>query len=415
MPALNTARARRSKDPFVQLGVAYLRQVRPLLTPAESKVYEELIIECDGWDRPTRSPDVARATGLHAETVRRAIRELARVGLVRRRWLSPPTSPHGLQAIEIVREYEAALSMLAARRARSSKHEGEEPIARADDNHLARRMTPDSADGSHLIARSFSRSNPDPSFLPSFHAASPAQLSDSTEGATQVGDATLGQEIGDRPGDPEGNRSPSVRVEEAGVRCLPPAAAAVPPPHPEAVEETAPEPTTCSGSGDAFSRERPAEVQHEQQPERRSVVPSAAGAITNPALSDSARPVPEELALLVRSLFGTDVAFKAARRYVGALLAIGAPPATVDEVSRYLKFSAKTERVKRARFPAAVACMPEEFADWLVRFRRLRVLPTTAPPGPSLRPIARALSTAELGERASDLCARLANLGRDSA
>jgi len=55
--------------------------------------------------------------------------------------------------------------------------------------------------------------------------------------------------------------------------------------------------------------------------------------------------------------------------------------------------------------------MPEEFADWLERSRRLRLLPparaspTGSPPAPS---DADALTLAELGERAKQFCTRLA-------
>ena len=122
---------------------------------------------------------------------------------------------------------------------------------------------------------------------------------------------------------------------------------------------------------------------------------------------ESLSSVPDGLVALVRSLWGTDVSHKGARRYIGALFAVGDPPATADEISRYLRWSANSSRVKRAKFPVAVACMPEEFADWLQRFRKLRVVTSTAPPSRPAAPAAGALSLAELGSRAAQLSAQL--------
>jgi hypothetical protein len=122
------------------------------------------------------------------------------------------------------------------------------------------------------------------------------------------------------------------------------------------------------------------------------------------------RSVPEALVGLCRTLWTTDVTRKAARRYLRPLLAIGAPRASVEELERYLRSSATASRVLRARFPIAVACMPEEFGDWLARSRRLRLLPPAraSPESPPEPPIASALPLAELGERAREFHDRLA-------
>ena len=126
--------------------------------------------------------------------------------------------------------------------------------------------------------------------------------------------------------------------------------------------------------------------------------------------------VPDELITLCRHLWTVNVARKAAQRYVGGRLTVGDPPATVDEISRYLRWSAGSSRVQRARFPVAAACMPEEFADWLQRSRRLRAVPSAAdspeavvgrswPPTRSNNEAA--LTGSDLAKRASEFCRQL--------
>ncbi len=53
--------------------------MRPLVRESEARVYEALILECDGWDRPTSVPVIASVTGLHLETVRKSIQALKRL------------------------------------------------------------------------------------------------------------------------------------------------------------------------------------------------------------------------------------------------------------------------------------------------------------------------------------------------
>jgi hypothetical protein len=84
--------------------------------------------------------------------------------------------------------------------------------------------------------------------------------------------------------------------------------------------------------------------------------------------------VPDELVELARTLWSTDVTKKGARRYLAPLLRIGEPIATLDELKRFLRSAAKSSRVQRAKFPISVACMPEEFEDWLRRARNVRLL-----------------------------------------
>ena len=124
------------------------------------------------------------------------------------------------------------------------------------------------------------------------------------------------------------------------------------------------------------------------------------------------RVVPDELVELARTLWTTEVTYKAVRRYLGCLLAVGDPLPTTDEVARYLRASAKSARVQRARFPIAVACMPEEFADWLVRYRRMKMLPAGSaradPPATTASDAGEtSLCGRDLAERAKEFCRRL--------
>jgi hypothetical protein len=70
--AARTATPReRSMQGFLRIDVEYVRRVRPFLGDAEARVYEALILECDGSDRPTSAPIIAGITDLHVDTVRR--------------------------------------------------------------------------------------------------------------------------------------------------------------------------------------------------------------------------------------------------------------------------------------------------------------------------------------------------------
>lgn len=112
---------------------------------------------------------------------------------------------------------------------------------------------------------------------------------------------------------------------------------------------------------------------------------------------------------LCRKLWTTNVTQKAARRYLGPLLRVGVPVATHDELERYLHTCADSPRVRRANFPIAAACMPEEFADWLKRSRRV---PLVRPARVAMKPaetsaLPDALTVGELGDRAKEFCVRL--------
>jgi hypothetical protein len=122
--------------------------------------------------------------------------------------------------------------------------------------------------------------------------------------------------------------------------------------------------------------------------------------------------VPDELVVLARRLWGTDVTKKAARRYIGPLLRLGDPVATVEELSRFLRSSAKSSRVQRAKFPISAACMPEEFDDWLTRARKVRLLvpaDRTSDSG-----VECAMPLAEIAHRAQSYARTLCN-GRQAA
>ena len=317
---------------YARFDEEYLLEVRPHLTDGEARVYELLVLRCDGWDRPVAPGDIAELAGMHVDTARRFMRRLEHLGLIRSHWHGPPKSAASGRTIEIVRDYTHTREALR----RTNGRHTEKPAYRIVRSHGMGSQDPmswDPAIPSHLIARS----DPDLPSLPSREPGTSPRVSAST--AMERG---------------TGTKNTDTREERPGDR-----------------------PST--------------------EPARDELTPTPA-----------ASAVPQDLVALARQLWGPDVAFKAAHRYLGRLLAIGKPPASVEEIARYLKWAAKSSRVQRARFPISVACMPEECADWLRRYRQLRVVPSTAPP-PQPNPIA-VLTLSELGRRAEELCAQLASI-----
>jgi hypothetical protein len=99
---------------YVRLDAEYLVRIRPYLTDRESRVYEAVILECDGWARPTNAAVIASITRIHVDNVRKAIRALEKLCLIRSHWIGAPTSPLAQRAIEIVREYGTTIAILGA-------------------------------------------------------------------------------------------------------------------------------------------------------------------------------------------------------------------------------------------------------------------------------------------------------------
>ncbi len=170
MPEVATQlRPRRAREPFAVFEASYLRRLRPLLASRQFRAYEETVLACDGWVRQTTNHELAAGAGMHPETMRKSLRDLERIGLIRRTFVRGRTSPLGLQRIEIVRDFDAAIAKLQALR--------EQQTARTDERRLEavrlQDLKPDEpetqsrASRSHLIARSPSRSEPDLSSLPS--------------------------------------------------------------------------------------------------------------------------------------------------------------------------------------------------------------------------------------------------------
>ncbi len=256
-----------------------------------------------------------------------------------------------------------------------------------------------------LITRSPRSISPDPS-LPS-HAKTlersrPSAPAQGTEGGTERSDDTASESVhvsklmedtvAQSP-------RPDLRSAATGEPQAAPGAAGVPTPRPNASPSSA-----ASAQGET------------ERTRALGAVTSIAKAETErhaaevPAVNASAELADDEgLVNLARSLWN-DVTFKAARRYVGRLLALGDPPATGAEVARYLQWSAKTRRVQSARFPIAVACMAEEFEDWLKRYRRMRALPggaggaTSSAVTPPPLPESSALTSRDLEARARAFC-----------
>ena len=102
------------KAGYVRLDADYLVHVRPHLTDREARVYEAVILACDGWDRPTTTAAIASITRLHVDHVRKAMRSLEQLALIACKWHGARTSPNAQRSVVILRDYAAALRALQA-------------------------------------------------------------------------------------------------------------------------------------------------------------------------------------------------------------------------------------------------------------------------------------------------------------
>ncbi len=159
------ARPRRAKEPFALFEATYLRRLRPLLASRQFRAYEETVLTCDGWVRQTTNQELAAGAQMHPETMRKCLRDLERIGLIRRTFARGRTSPSGLQRIEIVRDFDVAIAKLEAQRAQEPVRtaRGQLKAIRLQDLKSNEPETQSRASRSHLITRSLSRSEPDPS------------------------------------------------------------------------------------------------------------------------------------------------------------------------------------------------------------------------------------------------------------
>jgi len=107
-------RAPTASDGFVRLDREYILAVRPHLTDRESRVYEAILLECDGWSRPTNAAEIAGITRLHIDHVRKAVRFLEAAGLIQGHWVGNPTSPYAKRSFSIIRTYGEVLAKLRA-------------------------------------------------------------------------------------------------------------------------------------------------------------------------------------------------------------------------------------------------------------------------------------------------------------
>ncbi len=398
--------SRRWPGGFARLDAEYILRVRPLLGDAEARVYEALVLKCDGWDGSTSALTIAEITGLHCGTVRRTIQRLEEVGLVRGSWVASRTSPHGQRRFTIVREYDKVVAEL-----RRSEGPGDASVEKLDT-----RGSQDSQSYDHescdrtmhplLIARS-AKSNPDPSLpLPDGARAKPV-----VRRATLTRDG--GREAVDEPGASDHHpQRDEGRSREAGTVGPEPVEAAT-----TTIGERYTKATVESCTEHATGRKEDdgANLMSVACPATRTErIASVGAAVSGGGRGEASL---NELVILARELWSTDVSQKAAQRYIGQLIGIGEPAATHEELRRYLAWSATTNRVQRARFPIAVACMPEEFSDWLVRYRRMRCIPATRAPrdAPAVGAasdtgqVRTALSGPELVRRAEAFCRRLAD------
>src|SRR5690242_12092217 len=102
------------KAGYVRLDADYLVHVRPHLTDREARVYEAVILTCDGWDRPTTTVAIASITRLHVDHVRKAMRSLEQFALIASKWTGARTSPNAQRAVVILRDYATAMRALQA-------------------------------------------------------------------------------------------------------------------------------------------------------------------------------------------------------------------------------------------------------------------------------------------------------------
>jgi predicted transcriptional regulator len=99
---------------YVRLDADYLLHVRPHLTDREARVYEVLVLLCDGWERPTTAADIASITKLHVDHVRKALRTLESLKLIACVWQGARTNPNGRRFVTILRDYEPVTAALRA-------------------------------------------------------------------------------------------------------------------------------------------------------------------------------------------------------------------------------------------------------------------------------------------------------------
>ena len=397
---------------FIRLDAEYLLRVRPLLGDAETRVYEAIVFKCDGWNQPTSSLTIAEITGLHVGTVRRTIQRLEEVGLVRGTWVASRTSPHGQRRFKIVREYDGAV--IALRRSEMSADvESARPHANVSrdgpaNDHECR----DGTIATVLIAKSASSTSD--AAIPSNARAKPVVRrahtvlnggGESPAETAACSDVDLGREEPQTCDATKGNTE-AIETDINKVRGSRKMQTAESSPGSKESVDTYGMPRGSKKADDVSSL----------QPFSNSMVEQASSART------LEEPVPNELVELARSLWSTDVSHKAARRYIGQVIGIGEPVATTDEVVRYLQWSAATARVQRARFPIAVACMPEEFGDWLTRYRRFRAVRCAANSIDKAQgrfgvqngdAMPKALGGTELARRAEEFCRRLGLTGGD--
>src|SRR6266566_3046426 len=113
---------------YVRLDAEYLVHVRPHLTDREARVYEAVILLCDGWDRPTSTASIASITRLHIDHVRKAMRSLEQLKLIGCAWQGARTSPNGHRSVVILRDHTATLRAMRGM-GRIGPELGGEPLA----------------------------------------------------------------------------------------------------------------------------------------------------------------------------------------------------------------------------------------------------------------------------------------------
>ncbi len=386
---------------YARLDAEYLLRIRPFLNDAESRVYEALVLTCDGWSRPTSSAAIASITKLHLDSVRKAFRSLERLCLIRADWTGSPTSPQAQRRVQIVREYGAALEALCSVGRRSSNE------TNAADDHAVL----DEGRRSDGAPAETDRGEGAPGARPA------GEQSAALGGAIQSTSAEAPETLGPPVQSNEPRPMPFSTARGPATQRLwlqrPRAPTTLAPPaqrlwvgQPRDSGSSDPDPSLARSS-----RSDP-DLPPSLPPLPAPAAARAAQAITGEQATEEGgrnRLVPDELVTLCRKLWTTNVTRKAARRYLAPLLRVGTPVATREEVERYLRTCAETSRVRRANFPIAAACMPEEFADWLERSRRVRLVPparaSPARAAPTTSP--HTLTLGEIGDRAQ-FCARLA-------
>jgi hypothetical protein len=109
-----SARAEVGSRSFAMIDREFLVTIAPLLTNRQHRVYERLVLECDGWDRPITATDLADMLGLDAGNVRKDIRFLEAIGLIKRIFVGEQHG-HGGWTCQILRDYAVARAALDAR------------------------------------------------------------------------------------------------------------------------------------------------------------------------------------------------------------------------------------------------------------------------------------------------------------